>query len=273
MDETGRAYHLPDGDRISVLAATILLAYALVGIISLPSFEIAWQLPGVYLQVEINARTVVAILVGGLAASGAAWLLHDHPALQSRSTFEHWLLPALTSWVIGLPLSQMEIGSAWWIAFGIGGGSLMLVLVAEYIVVDPDDPLNAPASVLLTVISFALFLALAVTLQIASVRLFLSLPALTLAAFLVSLRTLHLRLPERWAFLEAGMISVVIAQIAAALHYWPISPVSYGLILLGPAYALTSLVYNLMGGMRPRQAITEPLIVLLILWGLTLWID
>jgi len=272
MDETSRAYHLPDGDRISILAATILLAYALVGIIKLPSFELAQQLPGVYLQIEINVRTVVAILVGGLAASGAAWLIHDHPSLHGRSTFEHWLLPALTSWVIGLPLSQLEIGPLWWVAFGIGGGFLMLVLVAEYIVVDPTDSLHAPATVLLTVISFALFLALAVTLQIAGVRLFLSLPAITLAAYLVSLRTLHLRFPDRWAFVEAGMIALIVGQMAAALHYWPVSPVTYGMVLLGPAYALTSLAYNLLAGMRTRQAITEPVIVLLILWGLTLWI-
>ena len=272
MSESGSSRNLPDLGRISILAATILLAYALVRIIKLPSIDIGSQLPGFYFAVQINVRTAVAVLVAGLTASGAAWLLHDHPELKNQSTLPHLLLPALTAWVIGLPLAQMPIDLLWWIAFGLGGGILMLVLVAEYIVVDPNDLLHAPATVVLTSISFALFLALVVTLRVAGVRLFLILPAVAIAMWLVSLRTLHLRLPERWCYLQAGIIALIIGQLAAALHYWPLPPVTYGLVLLGPAYALTSLIYSLMKNVPIRQAIYEPTGVLLILWGLAVWI-
>ena len=136
--------NLPDAERLSVLAATILLAYALARFVNLPGYELAIQLPGVYLSVEINVRTFVTLLVAGLTASGADWLLRDHPALGDRSTLEHWLLPALTAWVIGIPLFQTPPGPIWWAGFALGGGLLMLVLVAEYIAVDPEDIRQPP---------------------------------------------------------------------------------------------------------------------------------
>lgn len=267
-----RPRYLPNPDRLSVLAATILLAYALTRFIDLPAREIAVQLPGVYLAYQINVRTIVALLAAGLTASGADWMLQEHPALKNKGTFEHWLLPALTAWVIGLPLYQLPNGPLWWAGFLIGGVLLMAVLVAEYITVDPDDVRQPAAAAGLTAVSFALFLALAIALRFAGIRLFLIVPALGLAAGLVSLRTLHLRLHGRWAFIEAGIITLITGQIAAALHYLPLAPVPFGLALLGPAYALTSLIANLAEEEPLQQAIIEPGLVLTILLGTALWI-
>ena len=173
--------------------------------------------------------------------------------------------------MIGLPLLQVEPGPAWWIGFALGGGLLMLVLVAEYIVIDPQDIRQPVAAASLTAVSFALFLTLAVTLRYSEVRLFFFLPALTLAVFLVSLRTLHLRHQDHWAILEAVIIALILAEWAAATYYLPLSPVSYGLILLGPAYALTSLVASLLEKKTFRDAVSEPVIVQLLVWGLAFW--
>lgn len=264
--------YLPDTNRISMLAATILLAYALARFVNLPIRELAIQLPGLYLNVQINVRTFVALLVAGLTAAGADWLLRDHPAFKGKSTIEHWLLPALTALVIGLPLFQLPLGPLWWGGFALGGGLLMLVLVAEYISVDPEDVRQPPAAAGLTAVSFALYLALAVALRFAELRLFLILPALTLAVFLVSLRALNLRLRGQWAFIPAGVVALITGQIVAALHYWPLAPVPYGLALLGPAYALTSLIAGLVEGEPLRQALVEPGVVLVLVWGAALWI-
>jgi hypothetical protein len=264
--------NLPDADRLSVLAATVLLAYALARLVDIPSRLVSIQLPGLYLAFPINVRTFVSLLVAGLIATGADWLLHDHPALNKRRTIEHWLLPALTAWVIGLPLFQMPLGPLWWIGFALGAALLMLVMVAEYIAIDPDDIRQPAASAGLTAVSFALFLALTVSLRYAEVRLFQILPALILAGYLVSLRTLHLRLHGRWLFVSSGIVALLVGQLTAALHYWPLSPVSYGLALLGPAYGLTSLIGSMEEGAPPGQAVVEPLIVLAVVWGAALWI-
>lgn len=268
MQSTSKTHRLPNTDRLSILAATILLAYALARFIDFPAREFAIQLPGFYLSISINLHTIVTVLVSILTAAGAEWLIHDHPAAKNQSTVEHWLLPALTAWIIGRPLFQVPIGPVWWAGFLVGGGVLILVLLAEYVVVDPQDGRHATAAAGLTVLSFALYLALAVTFRFSSLRLYLLLPTLSLAAGLVSLRVLHLRLGGQWAFVQAGLVALFTGQLVAALYYWPLTPVSYGLALLGPAYALTIFFSNILQNAPRRQVVVEPLVILGVLWVL-----
>jgi len=273
--------YLPDANRLSVLAATILLAYALTRFVEFPSREVAFQIPGLYLFFQFNFRTFVFVLVAALAAAGMDWLLSDHPSLTSRgygedkvrrvSLVPHWLLPALTAWVIGVPLGNLANGSQWWIVFGMGGVLLILVFVAEYIVVDTSDVRHPPATAGLTALSFALYLILAIAVHSAGWRLYLALPALVAAAGLVSLRTLYLRLGGRWAFAWAVGIALVVGQVAIGLHYLPLSPIRYGLLLLGPLYSLTSLAGSFEEGRGPRRWLGEPVLMIILLWGLAAW--
>jgi hypothetical protein len=264
--------HTPASDRLSVLSATILLAYASTRFINLPSREFEMQLAGIYLTLEINVRTLVGLLVAGLMACGADWLLRGHPAIKGKYTLEHWLLPALTSWVIGIPLYRLPLGWQWLISFVIGGALLMIVLIAEYITIDPEDRRYATATAGLTAVSFALLLMLAIALRTATIRLILMLPILTAAGGLISLHTLHLRIPGNWSVWPSVVLAFVVAQLTASLHYWPLSPVAFGLALTGPAYALISLVGGLSEGRSLRQAIVEPVLVLTILWGTAIWV-
>jgi hypothetical protein len=272
MSAIEKPRYLPDLDRISIVAATLLLAYGLAKFINLQVSSISLQLPGLFLSFPINLRTLVALLVSGLAAAGVAWLIKDHPAIGNHSRPEHWLIPTLTAWVIGVPLFQLPLGMLWWIGFLLGGAILMLVLLAEYIVVDADDVRQPLASAGLTVVSFSLFLLLIASLRYANLRLYLILPALGLAAFLICLRTIHLRLHGRWAILHAGIVTLIVGQLAAGLHYWPISPVSYALVLTGAAYSLTLLMTSLLNEKPLSQAAVEPLLVLLFFWGAAAWI-
>lgn len=272
MQNPAHGSNLPDIDRLSVLGATIMLAYLLARFIDLPARTLALQLPGFYIFLELSVNTLVGLLVAGLTITGTGWLLHDHPALGEKSTIEHWLLPALTAVVIGIPLAQLSLGVLWWVGFLTGGVILLLTFVAEYIVVDVDDVRQPLAAVGLTALSFALFLALAVALRFGNWRLFGILPSLGLAAFLVSLRTLHLRLGRRWAFFEAGLVAWITVQVIAAAHYLPLSAGAYGLLVLGSAYALTSLAGNLAEGQSLRNSFAEPLAVLVIIWGIAWWL-
>jgi hypothetical protein len=273
MSVFNKPRYLPDLDRLSIVAATMLLAYAMARYINFPVNSFAIQLPGLFLSFQINLRTFITLLIAGLTAAGTDWLIRDHPALGKHFRPEHWLIPAFTALVIGVPLFQLPLGAVWWGGFILGGTFLMLVLVAEYIVVDADDVRQPIAAAGLTVVSYALFLILAASLRFANLRLYLILPALTLAAGLISLRTLHLRLHGKWALLQAGIVALLVGQLVAAFHYWPLSPVAYALALLGAAYSLTSLLGSLLEGTSVRQAFLEPLIVLLIFWITAYWIN
>lgn len=264
--------YLPDIDHLSMLAALILLAYALARFVSFPSRELALQLPGVYLEVQVNVHTVMAFLVAALTASGADWLIRQHPALGRKPTVEHWLLPALTAWVVGIPLFQISGALQWAVGFMIGGALLMLVLVAEYISVDPEDARQPLAAAGLTAVSYALFLILAISLRFAGLRLFLMLPAMALAGCVVSLRALHLRLHGRWTFLQSGVVGLIIGQCVAAFHYLPLTPISFGLFLVAFGYALTSLVAGLEEGEVLERALIEPLVVFILLTVIALWV-
>jgi hypothetical protein len=264
-------HYMPDPDRLSVLSAAVLLAYALSSLVKAPEYTLGMQLPGLYLALSINLNTVTTLLAAGLAATGMEWLLRGHPRLEGRPTFEHWLLPMLTTFVIGAPLSLVPPGTAWWLGFSLGAILLVLVFLAEYIVVDPAAPNYALATAGLTALSFGLFLILAAALRYAGTRLLLIGPALFIAAGLVSLRSLRLRLGGRWHYAWAAGIALVCLQLGAGLHYWPIPPISFALLLLGPLYSLTTLTGNLLEDIPLQRAVIEPLTILVVSWGLALW--
>lgn len=261
---------LPDFDRVSVLVGMITLAYIMTHFVDIPVQQLGLQLPGIYLVVQIDVNTLVGILVAGLTAVGIDWIFHDHPGLKSR-TLPHLILPALTAWVIGLPLNQTPFGWGWWVVLAGGVLLLTLVLVGEYISINTDDIRQPLAAAGLSVASFALYLILATSLRSGAPRLFLALPGLALGAWLVSLRVLHLRLHGQWLGYESAIIAFIVSQFTAAFYYWPITPVEFGMLVLGPTYALTSLIGGLVEERPMRQAIIEPVLAVLIAIGVAIW--
>jgi hypothetical protein len=268
MMDIAPSTHLPDKNRLSVVVATVMLAYAVTPFIVLPPRILEVQLPGIYLSFTLNFATLTSVLAAALAGVGTEWLLHLHPRYSESREGRHWILPTLTAWVIGVPLNNLEVGPEWWAVFAFGGLLLSGVCAAEYIAADPADPRHAPITAALTAVSFALFLVLAVGLRGAGLRLFLILPALFLAVFLAALRTLYLRLEERWVWTWPAAISFVVCQVAAGLHYWPLTPLQFGLILIGPAYALTGIAVTVEEGRPLRSQLAEPVLVLISVWVL-----
>lgn len=265
--------YLPNADRVGVLTSTVLLAFALTHLIQSPEFNLEVQLPGFFLLIPLNLSTAMSLLTAGLTATGMDWLLHTHPSLHGRSTYQWWLLPTLTTFVIGVPLSILPGGVPWAVGFAIAGTLLFFVFVSEYIVVDPGAPYYASAMAVLTAISYTLFFLLAVALRYSTARLYILMPALFLAALLASLRILHLRLSGRWEYAWSVGIGFVCVQIAAGLHYWPLSPIQFGLMLVGSLYGLTNLAINFGEAQPARRAVLEPVMIIVLCWGLAIFIQ
>lgn len=261
---------LPDPNRLSVLSASILLAYSLLPFIQIPERAVELNLFGIVFLFRLNFATLTAIISAALAAAGTEWLLSDHPGRGSRVLPQHWLIPAMSAWVIGVPLSTLVVGVQWWAVFGFGGLLMVFVLVAEYITVDAYDTRREPAVIGLTAVSYALLLILIITLSAAQERLYVLIPAIMLAVFLVTIRSLYLRLGGRWYVIWSVGITLVVGQVAAAAHYLPLSPLRFGLLLLGLAYALASAAGSLEEGRPWRSVLVEPVVMLIILWGLAL---
>jgi len=270
MNEQNR--FMPDTNRIGLLTSTVLLALALTRLIPSPEFNLVIQFPGFLLDLPLDVKTIMGLLTAGLTASGMDWLLRGHPSLHGRATFQWWLLPTLTTFVISVPLSILPGGRTWWVAFILSGIFIFFVFLAEYIVVDADAPYYALSMAGLTAISYTLFFILSIALRSSEVRLFILLPALFLASSLASLRILHLRMSGKWEFAWSLGIGLVCVQLAAGLHYWPLTPIQFGLLLIGPLYGLINLAINLAENIPARRATLEPSIITALCWGLAIFI-
>jgi hypothetical protein len=250
---------LPNSNRISIISASILLIYALIPFIKSPGQRIQIQLPGLFLQYDFEFGTLISVLVAAMAALGADWLIQTHPDRKKHSFVQHGFVPALTTWVIGVPLNTLSVGTEWWVVFALGGILLVLVLIAEYIVVNPNSAAYVPASLGLTVVSFSLYLILSIAIRAGGFRLFLMLPALIPTLGLLVLRSLYLSSNGKWHWFWALGIALFVGQIAIGLHYLPIQSLTFGLILVGIAYPLTTFVSGLVEGRISAGLWVEPL--------------
>jgi hypothetical protein len=258
---------LPSPDRMGMLIASVLLAFALSRLIETPRLNLTLQLLGVSYTFPLTLSSVMTLFAAGLTAAGMDWLIREHPAFAKNSARENIMLPTVTTFVLGASLTLIFENPSWWVGFLFGAILLAIVFTSEYVTINPSASAYALARAALTALAYALFLILVTSLRYASVRLFLLIPAVFLVASVISLRILHLDGTDRWDFPWAMGIGIVCAQIGAGLHYWALSPVQFGLALTGPLYGLTVLCVSLTEEIPLRRAIVSPVIIILVSWG------
>ncbi len=256
-----------------MVVASILLAYALAQLIDLPLNIIPISIGGIYIPVNLNFTTLIAFAVAIMTASGTDWILRDHPELKTKPTYPHLLLPAMTAWVLNVILNNTADTPVKWIIFLIGGLFLLTVILFEYIAVSPEDLRRPLAIATLTALAYALFLALAVSLVSAQQRLVIALPAIALGAGALSMRVIQLQTLSAWSPAQTVVCTLVSVQIAAALHYLPVAPISYGVLLLATLYSIITLITSLEHGSTLIQAIFEAGVPFFLLVGVALWLN
>ena len=258
---------LPSTDRMGMLIASVLLTFALTRFIQTPGLTLSVSLPGFYYAFPFTLSSFMTLFAAALTAAGMDWLARDHPAASEKPNREHLLLPTLTAFVIGTPLTLLAGSSAWWAGFVLGAVFLTAVCAAEYISMDSSAPAYGFARAGLTAVAYALFLILVTSLRYAGARMVLITPSIFIVAGLISLRVLHLDGTDRWDFPWAIGIGLICAQVGTGLHYWPLSPVQFGLAVTAPLYALTMLSTSLTENIPLRRAMVGPLIVMVVAWG------
>ncbi len=267
---------LPDANRLSIVTAIIMLAFALTKLISYRLQNFYFSIFGIFIGFSLDFDDIVILFSALLAGFGMNWLLQSHPEIhryQNHMAYvAHWIVPVLTALVIGATLKAFAVGLIWWVVYGMGSLLLFAVFIAEYSVVTHEDYLNPIATVGLTALSFGLFLLLVIALFDANIRLYVRLPLMWLGALMVIARTLYLRL-GKWHLLWALLLSLVISEVVVGLNYLPLSPIKLSVLLLGIAYTLTSLVTAMEEGRKSRALWGEPIsmlvitILISIFWG------
>ena len=267
---------IPDINRLSIVSAVIMLAFALTQIVSFPTQTISFSVFGIILNFALDIETIIIILTALLAAAGMDWLILSHPDHQRYKVrweyLRHWILPVLTTFAIGITLNAFTGGIAWLVIFGLGSILLIVVFISEYSIVSAEDVRPPFATIGLTGLSFALYLLLAIAVRSARLRLYVMLPILAFGVVMVVSRTLFLRLGE-WDTIWGLVIGVMVLEIAIGFHYLPLSPIQFGVLLMGSAYALTSIYAAIKEKRRGWAFWPEPLSMIIVMtiislvWG------
>lgn len=265
---------------MSTLTAAIMLAFVLGDFIVIPNRTFTVSLADFSVRIPLTSQTVIALLTSGLAVTGTTWLLATHPARSGSRIPQHWVLPALSAWVLSITLSAIPEGALWWAVLIFGTAFLSLVWFAEFISVNPQDANFRLAASGLTALAFALYLALTINLRAIQIRLIFLLPAASIPVFFITARYLVLKLQAHdlldpvnrsTSLIAAGAIAAGAGQIATTLHFLPLSSLSFGLALLSPIYAANILLGNLVEDRPYPRTVAEPALVLIFFWGAALW--
>ena len=108
-----KIHHTPDRDRLSVLTAIILLAFALARTVQLPTRPVRAMLFGSSIGFDLNGPFVLLVLVAALISAGADSLMRSHPDLRGASlgrSMIHWILPGGAALGLGLLLNRLPAG-------------------------------------------------------------------------------------------------------------------------------------------------------------------
>lgn len=234
-DYNGRVRYWPNRDRLSVLTAVIVLAYALTRFLSSTDglSDRPWLLP---------------TLVAALISTGADALIRSHPRFGGGRTVVHWIVPGVTALGLGAALEQLPDGPLWWLGLAVSAVALIAVLVAEYAVVDEADPNRTVAAWLLGGLIYALALMLFWLAQAAAEEAVAAgvagLAALALAWRLFVLS--HVA-PGR-AAVAAFIVGLISAQTVWLVGYWPVLAQGAALLSLLPFYLSLGVLHQHLRG-------------------------
>lgn len=255
----------PSRDQLSVLTAVIVLAYALARFLDFPARAIGGTFFGSALGLELNGQFLMMLLVAALISAGSDTLIRSHPAFAARaagSTIVHWIIPGATALVLGAALNGLPDGPVWWLGLGSSAVGLIVVLIAEYMVVDPEAPQREAAVLALTALAYALALILFVVMHSLSARAAISatVSGLVAAGLAWRLFTLH-DAPLGRASLYAALAGLVCAEVIWALNYWRVPSSSAALMATIPFYISVGVAQQHLAGRLTRRVWIEFAIV------------
>lgn len=243
-------------DRLSVLIALILLTSVLFRFVQLPQVTRRFHLLGSPLEVNLTGTSLLVVLVGGLTAMGARYVLAAHPDAPdrlSRPLYFSWVLPGLLGGMAAY-LVELAPGAVVW-----GGGLLIAMLLvgvtvaAEFAALSPRHPAATRSRLGLNILAYLLAFLFFYLIYRTRARSLVTATEVTLVAFLIALDLLGVAgtRPTR-VVLYSGIVGLLVGEMTWALNYWRVDNWTAGLLLLLFFYLLTGVVQqHLLDRLRP----------------------
>lgn len=253
---------MPIYERISGVVSLTMLGLVAYFLIELPSRAINLMVWGSPLTLMVSQWWLLALLLGGLAATGARAVVYAHPNLPRRPSgyaVAFWILPGLLVILATLWLSLLASTVEWWLAeIALTGVLLWFVVLAEYHTVEPRDSQYELARIWLNLIAYGVAFGFFVLIYQTRARSILSSTEITLVSGLLAgslLRSGPAQTGRTWLF--AAIVALVMGQSMWALNLWRVPPVTAGLWLLLVFYMLTGLAQQHLLGRLTRRALVE----------------
>lgn len=254
---------MPLYERVSAIVSLTLLGLIAYFLIELPSRSINLTLFGTPLTLVVSKWWLLALLLGGLAATGTRAVVYAHPSFPRRASsgyaLSFWLLPGLlvilaTLW---LPLLATTLG--WWLG-GIAAAGLVLwfVVLADYHTIAPRDTHYELGRLWLNLVAYVVAFGFFVVIYRTRARSILTATEVMLVSGLLAASILRVgpaQAGRSWLF--AGIAALIMGQSMWALNFWRLPPLTAGLWLLLIFYLVTGLAQQCLLGRLTRRALVE----------------
>ncbi len=262
----------PKDDVLKVLSITTIIIIV-SEYFEIPTRSFEYQLPGLYINFTLSKIHLVSLFAAGVLLTGLIPIFNNHPKSKDQTIVTHWFLPVLVTISMIILREQVPEGFLRFFYIGLGVIFLAIVIIAEYITLDSNDRNFLPASITIQGVANGAFVIVIAALQNVDTRLFYILPTVILSHLAFSYRVMILQLEQRKALFPALLFSLIIGEVAAALHYFPIRPIQYGLMLVGVSYGLLLLIEPLyIRPMKSNIRYAEVFMVLTFIWGIAIFI-
>ena len=252
---------------ISITASSVTVTMVLAAIIELPVQVVSFWVFGTRVELFVTQFWWIGGLAVALAVAGAASVAAVPVGSESLRLESRWAragLPAAAV-VVGFTALPAFLGSTLaTFSAALGTGLLLaLVLWLQNRPAGPAAELRMSHWVLRTV-AYVLALVLFPAIYGLKVRSLLSATAVALASGALALEILRIEATPRRAWLYAGMIGLVMGELAWALNYWGVTGVAGGMALFLGYYLVTSVARRQLRGRLRRAALLEFSLVALV---------
>jgi hypothetical protein len=240
-------------DRVSVLAASLLLAMALARFLEIPARPLLKAtVLGSPLGFSLSATTLVYVIIFGLTITAIASILTSHPIAQQQEIshgYMYWVAPALLNVGLATWLNRIHDQRAWSAVLLICALLVPFALIVEYRSVDRKHLRSASlrrSQVALIHLAAGILFTLNYD---ARTRSLLSGTTIVLVAGLLSARLLWTYTDNLApALLYGAIVGVIMGQVTWGLNYWRLSGVQGGVALLLLFYVLVGVVQSAVQG-------------------------
>lgn len=230
-------------EKLIVLISIILLGLGLSLILNPP---IVWLL--------------ALVLMIGICV-GTDSIIRSHPKIHLHAmgySLTFWILPSLIT--LGASLFLRLISGGFWLVAGLAitGVLLVIVMLAEYHTVDPEDDKFAISRLVLNLATYITAFSLYAAIYSTKVRSLQSATSILIISFLLALELFRdTEATVRRTWLYALVVGLIVGETTWGLNYWAISGLGGGVFLLLVFYTVSGMIQNYFSGKLNKSVLLE----------------